>query len=271
MLYCTKYLGCNPNNQFLYSADQSLKFIMCADCGLIWRAPESMNLQKEYDKNYFASKNYTKNRKHKIQKSEWLIRIAQGHHPKIESLFEVGSSIGNTLQAAKNLNIDHLGTDISDFAVKYCKETGLNAEKLTIEQVINSGNRFDLIFMQHVLEHFPNPFETLTLCHQLLNKNGLILILVPNSEYKRANKKRGKHRFYSTQGVGKEHFIYFNYDSISKVLAKTNFEIVQQNYPLFLKNHDSPEFFLNRFFRRNLTLWGGDQEIFLIAKKIEAL
>jgi len=244
MLYCTKYLGCNPNNQFLYSADQSLKFIKCADCGLIWRAPESMNLQKEYDKNYFASKNYTKNRKHKIQKSEWLIRIAQGHHPKIESLFEVGSSIGNTLQAAKNLNIDHLGTDISDFAV---------------------------IFMQHVLEHFPNPFETLTLCHQLLNKNGLILILVPNSEYKRANKKRGKHRFYSTQGVGKEHFVYFNYDSISKVLAKTNFEIVQQNYPLFLKNHNSPEFFLNRFFRRNLTLWGGDQEIFLIAKKIEAL
>jgi SAM-dependent methyltransferase len=271
MLYCTKYLGCNPDNQFIYSADQNLKFIKCNDCGLIWRAPESLNLQKEYDKNYFTSKNYAKNKKHKIKKSEWLIGIAQNHHPKIESLFEVGSSIGNTLQAAKNLNINHLGTDISDFAVNYCKENGLNAEKLTIEQVIKNGNRFDLIFMQHVLEHFQNPFKTLSLCHQLLNKNGLILLLVPNSEYKWSHKKREKHRFYSRQGVGTEHFVYFNYNSISKVLEKTHFEVIQKNYPLFLKNNDSPEFFLNRFFRKNLSLCGGDQEIFLIAKKIEVL
>jgi 2-polyprenyl-3-methyl-5-hydroxy-6-metoxy-1,4-benzoquinol methylase len=220
MLYCTKYLGCNPENQFIYSTDQNLKFIKCSDCGLIWRGTESMNFQKEYDKNYFASKNYTKNKKHKIKKSEWLIRIAQNLHPKIETLFEVGSSIGNTLQAAKNLNLNHLGIDVSDFAVNYCKENGLNAEKLTIEQVMDSGKRFDLIFMQHVLEHFPNPFETLSYCNQLLNEDGLILILVPNSNYKRAHKKREKHRFYSRQGVGSEHFVYFNYDSISKVLAK---------------------------------------------------
>jgi SAM-dependent methyltransferase len=230
-----------------------------------------MNLHKQYDKNYFTSKNYTKNKMHKIKKSEWLIRIAQNLHHKIISLFEVGSSIGNTLQAAKNLNIDHLGIDVSDFAVNYCKENGLYAEKLTIEQVIDKGNRFDLVFMQHVLEHFPNPFETLTLCHKLLKKNGLILILVPNSEYKRAQIKRENHRFYSRQGVGLEHFVYFNYNSISKVLAKTNFEVIQKNYPLFLKKYDSPEFFLNRFFRKNLSLWGGDQEIFLIAKKTDRL
>lgn len=72
MLYCTKYLGCNPEKQVIYSADQNLKFIKCADCGLIWRAPESVNLQKEYDKSYFASKNYTQNKAHKIKKSEIL-------------------------------------------------------------------------------------------------------------------------------------------------------------------------------------------------------
>lgn len=268
MFHCTHYLKCNPDHQTIYSTDQNLKFIKCNDCGLIWRSPDSMDLQKEYDQSYFTSKNYTKNKEHKIKKSEWLIRIAQHHHPNIESLFEVGSSIGNTLQAAKNLNIHHLGIDVSDFAVNYCKENGLNAEKQIMEQVLNNGNCFDLIFMQHVLEHFPNPFETLSLCHQLLKKNGLILILVPNSDYKRAHKKRGKHRFYSLQGVGKEHFVYFNYKSISKVLAHTNFEVIQQNYPLFLKKHDTPAFFLNRFFRKNLSLWGGDQELFLIAKKV---
>ncbi|WP_372934029.1 class I SAM-dependent methyltransferase [Mariniphaga sediminis] len=174
MFHCTHYLKCNPDHQTIYSTDQNLKFIKCNDCGLIWRSPDSMDLQKEYDQSYFTSKNYTKNKEHKIKKSEWLIRIAQHHHPNIESLFEVGSSIGNTLQAAKNLNIGHLGIDVSDFAVNYCKENGLNAEKQTMEEVLNNGNCFDLIFMQHVLEHFPNPFETLSLCHQLLKKNGLV-------------------------------------------------------------------------------------------------
>ncbi len=268
MLYCSKYLGCNPEDQFVYSADQNLKFIKCANCGLIWRAPESINLQKEYDKNYFNSKNYTKNKTHKIKKSTWLIRMAQNLHPGIQSLLEVGCSIGNTLQAAKNLDIDHLGTDVSEYAVNYCKKNGLNAEKLSIEEVVENGSRFDLIFMQHVLEHFPNPFETLKLCHKLLKKNGLILILVPNSDYKRAYKKREKHRFYSIEGVGKEHFVYFNYESISKVLAQANFEVIQKNYPVFSKNYDSFEFFLNRLFRRSLSYWGGDQEIFLIAKKM---
>lgn len=268
MLYCSKYLGCNPHNQLVYSADQNLKFLKCTDCGLIWRSPESMNLQKEYDKSYFSSKNYSKNIKHKIKKSELLIRIAQNLHPGIHSLFEVGCSIGNTLQAAKNLKIDHLGIDVSDFAVNYCKKNDLNSEKLSIEQVMEKGLKFDLIFMQHVLEHFPNPFEVLLQCNQLLNKGGLILILVPNSNYKRANKKRGRHRFYSKQGVGTEHFVYFNYHSISAVLAQTSFEVIQKNYPLFLKNHDSAQFFINRLFRKSLSFWGGDQEIFLIAKKI---
>ncbi len=195
MILCTKYLGCNPDNQFIYSTDHNLKFIKCTDCGLIWRAPESMNLLKEYDKIYFASKNYAKNKRHKIKKSEWLIRIAQNFIPEIKSLFEVGCSIGNTLQAAKNLDIYHLGTDVSDFAVNYCKKNGLNAEKLTIEQVADNRERFDLIFMQHVLEHFSNPFETLSLCHRLLKKKRTNSDSCAKFRLQKSTKKKGKTPF----------------------------------------------------------------------------
>ncbi|MCD6355362.1 MAG: methyltransferase domain-containing protein [Prolixibacteraceae bacterium] len=89
--------------------------------------------------------------------------------------------------------------------------------------------------MQHVLEHFENPFDTLESCHRLLNKNGILIVLVPNSKYRKATIKRSGHRFYSIEGVGSEHFTYFNYANLEKTLIASGFKVVQQNYPVFTR------------------------------------
>jgi len=239
----------------------------CNECGLIWRSKHSLHIVKEYDKNYFNSKNYLKNRAHKIKKSEGLLRLAQQFKPEINKLLEVGCSVGNTLQAAQNIGINHLGIDISSFAVNFCNRMNLNAKQINLEQLLNQKEKFDLIFMQHVLEHFESPARMLEKCNLLLNKNGLILIMVPNAKYFKAHKKRDQHRFYSKKGVGAEHFVYFNYDTLSEVLESTGFNVVQKNYPIAVKNSNSPINLLNRMFRRALTFLKFDQEIIVVAKK----
>lgn len=267
MLPCTTNLHCNPENQQEYSKDGKLGFIKCKDCGLIWRSPDSMEIAQDYNESYFISKKYSRNRKHKIQKSKWLIQVVRSFHPDIKCLLETGCSLGNTLEAAKDLGIEHLGIDISPYAVEYCKSKGLNASDKTIGEVLESGIRYDLIFMQHALEHFPDPFEVLKQCHSLLNKDGIILIMVPNSNYYRAENKREKHRFYNLKGVGAEHYVYFNYKSLLKVLSSVGFKLLQKNYPLFIRGTDTILFFFTRIFQRNLSLFNGNQEILVIAKK----
>ena len=267
MSICSDYLHCNPENQQEYARDSALVFQKCNDCGIIWRSPDSVDITKNYDEFYFESKNYEKNRTHKIKKSGWLITLASRFNRNLTDMLEVGCSVGNTLEAARQLGIGHLGTDISQFAIDYCSSRGLNARKTTMEQLLEEGFKFDLVFMQHVLEHFPDPFDVLLKCNRLLRVNGLILILVPNSLYKRASRGRGGHRFYSMMGVGSEHFVYFNYQNLNKVLTVTGFEIKQNNYPLFLRGNDSAWFFLNRLFRRGLSFFRVDQEILIIARK----
>jgi len=269
LLPCITNLHCNPENQQGYSEDGRLCFIKCTDCGLIWRSPDSMEIVQDYDESYFISKKYERNRKHKIQKSKWLIQIVRNFHPDIKCLLETGCSLGNTLEAAKDLGIDHFGIDISHYAVEYCKSKGLNASNKTIGEVLESGIRYDLIFLQHVLEHFPDPFEVLRKCHNLLKKDGIVLIMVPNSKYYRAANKRGKHRFYSLKGVGAEHYVYFNFKSLTKVLASTGFKLLQKNYPMFIKGPDTILFFLTRIYHIILPLFNGDQEILVVAKKKE--
>jgi len=261
MYKCTEHLNCSGKNISLYAQDGELKFERCNDCGIIWRSPDSMHILKPYEQAYFDSKSYSKRRKHKVKKSGWLIDMARLHHLKLSKLLEVGCSIGHTLEAAKNRNINHLGIDISNYAVEFCNKLGLNASVSTFDQLKEVGNKYDLIFMQHVLEHFENPFSTLLDCHNLLNDVGLLLILVPNSKYKRAVKYNSKHRFYSLNGVGSEHFSYFNYSNLRKVLQASGFKVVQENYPVFMARHNSFEFFVNRIFRRSLSFFNSDQEI----------
>lgn len=265
---CTEYLGCSGKNISLYSKDRNLKFEECNECGLIWRSADSIHLSKPYEQSYFDSKNYEKRRKHKVKKSGWLIDLARVNHTNLSSILEIGCSIGYTLEAAKNRKLKHLGIDISKFAVHFCNNLGLNASKASFEDLKKEDNKYDLIFMQHVLEHFEDPFQVLNDCHKLLNEKGLLLILVPNSEYKRASKKRSRHRFYSKEGVGSEHFVYFNYTNINTVLQASGFTVIQKNYPIFIEKYESLFFFINRIFRRSLNLFNSDQELLVIARKM---
>lgn len=267
MSLCSIYFGCAPEHQELYSKDDDLTYHECLDCGIIWRDEESYDLELPYNQQYFESKNYEVNREHKIEKSGWLLDIAIDNNPKLHSLLEVGCSLGNTLEAASRKGLDHLGIDVSSFAVRYCQDRGLNASTETLQELVGKEEIFDLIFMQHVLEHFKDPFTILKQCNELLAPGGMVLILIPNSNYHSAKRQRNGHRFYSKKGVGIEHFVYFNYHNLSRVLASCGFKTVQSNYPFWV-NDSSLKFFLNRIGRRMLSTFNWDQELVILAEKV---
>lgn len=267
MYKCKEYLGCTEGNIIPYSRDQKLGFDLCNDCGIIWRSLHSMHISKSYEQVYFNSKEYSKKRNHKVKKSGWLIDLARLYHSGISNILEIGSSLGYTLEAAKKRSINPLGIDISDYAIDYCNNIGLNAKKASFDELKETGQKYDLLFMQHVLEHFEDPFRVLKDSYDLLNEQGIIVILVPNSKYNRAVKFNAKHRFYGLKGVGSEHFVYFNYENLNLVLQTSGFEVVQENYPYFIKKFDTIEFFANRLFRRFLSVFNSDQELVIIARK----
>lgn len=268
MYKCKDYLGCTIGNSIPYSRDQELGFDLCNDCGIIWRSLDSIHISKAYEQVYFNSKEYSKKRNHKVKKSGWLIDLARLYHPGILNLLEIGCSLGYTLEAAKKRAISPLGIDISDYAIDYCNNIGLNAKKASFDELKETGQKYDLLFMQHVLEHFEDPFVVLKDSFDLLNKQGIIVILVPNSKYKRAVKFNSKHRFYGLEGVGSEHYAYFNYENLNRVLQISGFEVVQENYPFIIKKFDSIDFFANRLFRRFLSVFNSDQELVIIARKL---
>jgi 2-polyprenyl-3-methyl-5-hydroxy-6-metoxy-1,4-benzoquinol methylase len=109
--------------------------------------------------------------------------------PKDKSLpiLDFGCGFGQTLLALRDLGYENIiGCDVDDEAIKYCISQGLKVENCTNlnEFVVKYENKFDMVLMLHVLEHFPKTeiIQTLSKIKKVLKKQGKIIIVVPNAQ-----------------------------------------------------------------------------------------
>ena len=99
---------------------------------------------------------------------------------KQRSLLDVGCGFGYFLLRGKQRGWDVKGIDPSKKAVNAAKQKGLNVSEGMISESLIEENPVDVIHMHEVLEHLPNPIESLTILKKILKPDGLICILSPN-------------------------------------------------------------------------------------------
>jgi 2-polyprenyl-3-methyl-5-hydroxy-6-metoxy-1,4-benzoquinol methylase len=113
----------------------------------------------------------------------------------VSSLFDYGCSWGyGSYQLKKIFNVKSY--EISAPRAKYARDKlGVNIiNESELDSLKNNDNKLDFFFMSHVLEHVPNPSETLDLGLKLLKKGGYIVSFTPNGsmENKKINSKWSK-------------------------------------------------------------------------------
>lgn len=97
------------------------------------------------------------------------------------SILDIGCGRGHFLQTAAEHGFRTYGVDVSEKAVAYGRERfGLKTEVRSMEELLASGQQFDVITLWHVLEHFADPYEALTNIAQLLKVGGMCVVEVPN-------------------------------------------------------------------------------------------
>jgi predicted TPR repeat methyltransferase len=103
-------------------------------------------------------------------------------------IMDIGCGYGQFLLALRDLGYKNLtGIDINENAIQFCLKNDLHVE--LIEDLknfsITSKKKFDLMIMNHVLEHIAkdNIISTLKVIREcLLNKNGVLIVIVPNAQ-----------------------------------------------------------------------------------------
>ena len=144
--------------------------------------------------NYFEARKISQDYYQTYQLPAYLKNIIQ-NLPKNARILDFGCGFGQILFAIKELeNNDKkkrgggyqlTGIDIDAKAIDFCQKCGLNAQKIEDIFYYEPLEKFDLIIMTHVLEHFPKDKIISLLEHfkrTFLKPNAKIFIAVPNAQ-----------------------------------------------------------------------------------------
>tara|TARA_B100000989_G_scaffold68299_2_gene47509 strand:- start:1715 stop:2650 length:936 start_codon:yes stop_codon:yes gene_type:complete len=140
---------------------------------------------------------------------------------------DVGSASGSFLCATKKLNFKCIGIEPSIWLSKYGKKKyKVDLFQGTLD-TFKVKSKFDIIFFWDVLEHLSNLNKTLKKVKKISRNKSLLVINIPDKNSFIAKVLGKKWPFYLNV-----HLYNFNKKSISALLKKYNYNLIQQ-FPHF--------------------------------------
>ncbi len=172
-------------------------------------------------KNYHRDKTYQENEN--LFKNIFTKRffIANKFRNKPGKVLDIGTSTGTMLDIFKEAGWETWGVEPSESA-KVARDKGHNITKGYFEETKLPKDYFDLVIMNHTLEHLDDPLQILGKIHTVLKKGGIVYVDVPNAGGV-ASKMMGDRWPYK---LPIEHKWQFTRKALSEFFVKSGFEVI---------------------------------------------
>ncbi len=230
--------GCETQNNSIEMEKNGFAYRECQRCGMLYMSPRpSITLLRKF---YPQSPNYKffneyifpstcEVRREKIFKPrvEKVIKLCEKYEIRTDKILEIGCGFGLFCEeiARKNIFKEVVGIEATDSLFNTCKEKGFRIYNGVLED-LEINEEFAFIVAFEVIEHIFNPFKFLSIVNKLLSIKGGLMLTFPNYE----GFEIGILRECSST-IDHEHLNYFTCKSISLLLNKTGFEIVELETP----------------------------------------
>jgi 2-polyprenyl-3-methyl-5-hydroxy-6-metoxy-1,4-benzoquinol methylase len=162
-----------------------LGLIQCNSCKIIlspsvWQPLANEQMESDwFGEDYQPQKSFWVEQFEALNNRKTLGRIAvtRAHGQR---LLEIGVGSGSFLKAARKQGYEVVGCDLSaPICDRVRKVHGIEMHCGALA-TLTSETGFDVIVLNHVLEHVPSPVEFLREVNQLLSADGIVHIAVPN-------------------------------------------------------------------------------------------
>lgn len=218
-------------NRRLGIEDSRFNVVKCLKCGLLslYPIPTENEFHSIYS-DYAVKKDrisVEKSRKGIYEsKLKKITQLTSG-----KRLLDIGAGVGTFVNCAGRFGFDPIGVEYESGQCKLAKELyGIDLINNRFEAICAdlAEDPFDVIHMHHVLEHVQSPKRVLRLAYEILNKQGILLVEVPNQ----FSNIRTELRYYTLKKFtfpdNKLHHLYFfSIRTLMKYIQSTNFEIIE--------------------------------------------
>ena len=228
--------------------DNDKKVYQCNNCKLYYIEPpteeEMNNLYKNEYHKYWLYNNGNNKIKNKIfEYAKFRIRYSRSlsqfkfisnflnkdkHNIKV---CEIGAFDGLLLKIFKDNGFNVYGYELNDYARKYAEDK----YNIKLESdFLKSHEKYDVIMLSHVLEHFVDPRDVLLKIKSMLNDNGYLYIEVPNSPMLEEADKDVLIDYLTT-----EHTVNFNKYNLRILLESVKFDIIDLKHSNYNVNKNN--------------------------------
>tara|TARA_R110002049_G_scaffold51245_5_gene145087 strand:- start:4350 stop:5210 length:861 start_codon:yes stop_codon:yes gene_type:complete len=194
--------------------------------------PDSDKLSDYYKSEDYIS--HTDSKRNLFEKAYHLVRsislkkklkLINSFSKSSKNLLDVGCGTGDFLQTAQNNSWEVIGIEPNEKAQAIANKK-TNNSVFEVEKLLTfDEHSFDVITLWHVLEHLPNLENQIAIFKELLKPDGTLIIAVPN--YKSYDAKHYA-EFWAAFDVPR-HLWHFNKESVSKLAANFQMEVIKMN------------------------------------------
>jgi len=207
---------------FLTKENYSL--IKCRDCSLILTTPypDESNAAAYYEsQNYFSHQDRKEGTIAKIYNLVKILNVKKKYQVATKNLtvgkvFDIGCGTGDFLSYSKKHAWEIFGLEPNNDARKLAEEKLQTQLLKSIEQAELKSEEIQLITLWHVLEHIYKPEELMRFIDKVLDKNGRLVVALPNYESYDAVYYR---KYWAAFDLPR-HLFHFNKKSIVQLMNK---------------------------------------------------
>ena len=257
---------CDSRNHRIFGVIGSNRVVTCNSCGLFYTNP--LPDRQDLIANVENSAQYTKDQLSKIR---FFQARASNLFDRVENIItpgrvlDVGCAIGTELVVARERGWDCTGIELSHGSVEIARSQGLRIIQAELEEARFRDNSFDMITVNHMLEHISNPGSFLHEVRRILRKGGLLFISLPNVHAWQFFVRRQDYSWTFHD----DHFLHFSTKTLALLLEKYSFDILDLYTSRWRDFHDNLE--THSFFFRSVNnlieKLGLGIEIFCLAQK----
>lgn len=158
------------------------QWVKCKNCGLLRSDPVlELNLSELYEQSTFE---YSIEIPGLKRAYSYVTKKAFGSRKISGSVLEIGGGNGFYLEEA--LEIGFQKVSAVEPSLKAVEASREDIKRNTIVDILKPGlipdNSYEAVTMFHVLDHLPDPLETVKICNSILKSTGIFIVAVHNCE-----------------------------------------------------------------------------------------
>lgn len=152
----------------------------CNDCHFVFaEGADVQQLFSLYEK--LSDPGYEGSQDSRALQMSWLIDQALHARPHAKTLLDIGAAAGLLVKLARDRGLRAEGVEPSrDLVASAARLHGVELIQGTVPHERLQGRRYDIVFLADVLEHVSDPVALLRDARELLEPEGVLLVITPD-------------------------------------------------------------------------------------------